>query len=372
MTSAKATTSVLPAEGLLGVSTSIQSYTDTKTHSQTYPRPSILVEFNGDIQSWGETRKQVFFDEGGFRVSPAVSRVQSQIRFYNLQTSAWGLFWRLKSKIAYRKAYQELMNRKAHHEAVASQTLATRLNSEVDAQTSRLLAPLQKAYLESFYTPFILGGGMKGKLSFQTKQDRFRILHRDHIQEAVSSNLSEQRPVEFKMSPDLFTPYFSHLFADQTLSAWECLTRMSPSLDPKNLPPELSLPSLQQIQLFFAKEKPIEVEFDKGALFLVLSLKSLKALEEVRDFKAKITGELIKENGLALLDLDKPIRLVKTNGEALSLAEQKFATQTLRKLFPAVIIEVEGKTVSLKGLTLKIREFALAPSLLKLSLEASH
>ncbi len=368
VTTAKASTSPYPSHSYWTILSLVDSFTDTRTHSKTYPTPKILVEFDGTIQSYGKTQKAIFFDERGFQSTAASSQVSSQIVFSNLETSSWGLFWRLKSKLAYRRAYQELMQRKAENEASASRTIALQLNREVDSQVEKILVPINREYITNIYSPYFVAGDLKGHLNYSTDSEQFTITHKDNAG-APAIKVNPLTPISLKLSDDVLSALGSKLFDKKNVNGVEAIQLFLPSLSLTKLPPELNLQALKEMTMSANDEKSIRLVFLKNQLQVELKLKSLKSQStEVRDFTARITARLIEENGQKLLDTEQPIQAFDAKGNPLPAPELKFVATTLRELFPAVVIELGSSTVRFASLNLKLQELLVEPSLLSVSI----
>lgn len=352
VTSANVALSPSPRQDAVSLALTMSSYTNAATYSSTWPRPSILVEFNASIDTWATTWTAVLLSEPGFAVMPAASAAQSVITFYNLETSSWGLFWRLKERIAYEQAMAELMAQKAQQEAQASAQVAGQLNATVDQKTRELLAPLQTFYRDSFYQPVIVGGGMQGKMQFATTAEGFSIRTRSAAPLAL---VSRDAPLEARVGGGLVSRALAAKLAGRTYTGAEVFFALAGDIDPAELGDAVDVEALRATKWQFAASDAVRVEFTPDAAEFVFAFDALsRGTQRVSQVEVTVPAALFREDGVDLLDLDQDLKVRSTSAATLSAAEIETAKELVRLVIPPVTLELTGRKVTIGALALKL------------------
>ncbi len=360
---------LLPVDGAFGLQLQLSSYTNTATFSQTQPRPTILVNFNATIDTWGTTFKQVYLTESGFSLAPAQSTAQSQITFHDLQTSSWGLFWRLKDRIAYEQAQQQLMAQRAQQEAEASAEIAAQLNRNVDDRTWAMIAPLDALYREKFYAPIIAAGGLAGRTHFATSSDRFTLTANANA--APLALVSAAVPVEARLGDALVSRIVSSRIAGRTMTGKEIFLAVAQGVDPQELGDAVDLDGLAAISWSFAAQESTKIRFAKDRVELDFQLRTLgRGAQKLENVVVTVPAALVVEDETILLDLDQELAIRASDGRALSEDEVELAKELVRAVIPPVTLELSGRKVELAKMTLAIAALEASKGELHLTLKA--
>ena len=359
-------------DGSLGLQLMMSSYTNGATFSQTLPRPSILVEFNASIQSWGSTSKIIGFAEGGFFTYPAQSQVQSSIEFGDLQSSAWGLFWRLKERIAYQRAYEELMNQKSQQEFEASQEVAGQLQSTVDQRSDGELSRLNQLYFSKIYQPYIASTALQGTMRFATENGRFLIGTGDVVAASQLPATNSLEPVAAQIGSGLIQTLVSRYVAGKQLTGEEVVRMLLPAGSDAGLEQDLDLNALRQISLLFAPQSAVTASTDEEGITLVFLLTRLRdSATTGENLKVAVRALISEEDGAIILDLDQPIGVEFAGGTPLSADLKQKLQAIVRKVIPAVSLDLKSKSFSIGGINLALNRLKASARGVSLGLNRS-
>jgi len=351
-TSASVAQSPSPMIGAVALQLAIGSYTNAQTHSYTWPRPRILVDFNASGDTWANAWKTIYLTENGFSVSQTAVSASSSITFYNLDTSAWGLFWRLKSRIAYNAAYNQLMQERASQEAQMAYEVGGQLRTMVDQRTAEMLQPLQESFMEKIRGPLLVAGGLLGRTRFATETDRFSI---QAGAEGVTPAVSRAEPVELRLGDQLATRVIAEKVKGRTMTGDEVFLALAGGDVPPDLADAVDLASMKKIRWAFAASDAVTLTVAEGRLTVALTFASLtRETETVNAVRVTLPAVVEREGAIDLLDLDQRLSAVATDGRTLTPEEARLATSLVRDVVPAVILELTGRDLELGSMKLAL------------------
>jgi hypothetical protein len=354
LTSGTASAIPYPSTEGIGLSLLLQTTTDAYTLNTNAPRPDILVNFDWTIATSAVTRKDILCREDGFYLYPAQTNAQSAITINGLEASASGLFWRLKSRIAERMAWNQLLETKQQNEAQAAAKIAAELNQMVDARAAEKIASLQSWYRTYVYEPLITRGMLGGRLGMGSDNDWLAVVGTaggDLLPvdagaiPGLSDALASGGELVVRAHQSLLNQMVAQRFGGMFLTdveIGEAVGRKAP--EPRTVAEVLG--SKREELGMTLDDEPLALAFTEGSIRMTLRLARLETLGKTVTRVAipiAFTLGIGGDGGVTLIP--QPIGEVRgLDGAAIDGAVARYARERVAALLPAGPVDLSRKT----------------------------
>ncbi len=363
-----------PSVDGIGITLALTSSTNACTINTNIPRPDIFVNFDWTIFTRATTYKPLLLKEQGFALYPARSSAASSITINGLSTGATGLLWRLKERVAERKAWEKLLDTKAENESQAARRIETELSTMMDKRTYESLLPIHNRYLEYVYTPLVKGGLLGGRIGMAS--DAAWVALRGTAGENPARfsvgeipELDAAAPILMRLHEGLLERLARMRLGGAAMTDVEAAEVAGRYETREDSVEGILGDGREEVLSIFDEERPIDVSFDDDRIKLVLRYQSMETLGK-RLEKVKLTREIriSRADGTIYLHAEPPRGISFYDDTPLPRELAAHVMERLARLIPKEAVNLSAKTLFEGVKPMKVRALKASRGRLTLGL----
>lgn len=329
LTTANVGVDLMNADNFAGIWLRIDSETNSFTLGVNNPRQDISVNIWATSYTRMTSWKPIFFQPHLISTGPAQSQAWTNIDYQGIGVEADGLFWRLKERVAERKAWEQAYQQKASNEQRVSQKAATEMNGMLDSKADPMMESLNQFYMAAFYKPYFLQGRIPGSLNYSTTTDSFSAsVFVDSATAAAPAPPAAGAAFSFRVHEDLLNATAQKALAGKTFNEED----LEEQLVYVGLPTVLAhyKQSEAQVSWQYCATNPLTVHFSGEKLSVDLCADSLQFKDAKRaTCHVKLDYDrVVSQDGGVVFGLEK--------GPAVACADQKATDAEVAKRFARV------------------------------------
>lgn len=290
-----------------GAALALRLHTETNSHAVgvNIPRRDIAVNIHSSAYTVMSSVKPLYLYPDRLATAAAQSSASTQLFYEGINVDASGLFWRLKERVAYQRAWETAWATKAQNEYRASVQATQEINGLLDSRMSERLPTLNRDYRNIFYRPFFLEGGLSGRLALSTTATRLAARVMDTEKDGPSPSIHPDSALAVKVAARLPSYVLSKEVAGRTMNETDLAELLILAGLPATVPKGPST-----LSVVFPKQNAVRVEFADGELTVRLVAESVALGKERVDgaelalhFSVDVTttGRLrLKQTGISI------------------------------------------------------------------------
>ena len=236
----------------------------------------VFVRTDAVALTHTSSNKCFFLDDSGLKSYGAATNAATKLTVNNLDVWAGGLFRRLKTRIGYRKAQEELANQIPKNEREISERAVTTINDLLDSKTVGMVQKVTTMWKDWIYKATTGSGLLPHAMKFySTNQTAYVYVPSNDQPQGLQLNPSGNQAAAIRIRPDYVKDLTKVYMAGLTLSDMEILTALVKAHGEYEIPEDL-IGSPDEVVMRFSAEKPVEVTFQDDVISLTFNFDQIE------------------------------------------------------------------------------------------------
>jgi hypothetical protein len=255
-------------------------YANTNIHSdidaQIAGPLQVFVHTDAVALTDTSSNKCFFLDDTGLKANGAWTRAQTSLTVNNLDVWAGGLFPRLKARLGYRRAQEEMANQIPKNEREISERAVSTINGLLDSKTVSMVQKVTDMWKEWIYKA-TTGSGLlpRAMKLYSTNETAYVYVPSDDQHQGLQLNPKGNEAAVVRIRPDYVRDLTKVYMAGLTISDMEILSGLVKAHGEYEIPEDV-IGSPDEVVMRFSADMPVQAAFQNDVISLTFNFQYIE------------------------------------------------------------------------------------------------